>query len=520
MNGISEKPNGTDSLFELLALKTLVTFSTAKMLRGGSRLLPQIVVGATTLLLGAYLWSSHFASRALGPDYTRIIEWESGESENGHASGGLRIVVFGGGDIATPSRASWQIGAPSAGWTDILCLQLDCKTYLSYMPATDNHGGAIISNSLFEAALSRTSLLDNDTLGELDYSWLAKNYPVPPHQDLLNQVQEFFANPQPQKPPRETLWIFNIGYWDIWNLAALPRKLATHLVETQAQHIFSQLELLYEEAHNNNSIAFSDYYAGMDLTTVHGTAKATLPRAPFRVFIPKLFDISLTPGFESARYKPPRPHNNAEQMRNTAFLTQHWDKVVTNMLNEWVRLPDPEEVDGEKDDLSEIKDADLLLSKKGVKANGISVPPARREAITYDIFSYIRELIIERQLRNADLVDHNGLGSKATVDGYSDVREPCLKQEDVHIYYDGDRSEEGADSDDGWRVCNTPDEHLFWTESTVNRRAIFEIGRRAADLLKRHMQMDTEWLTKAQLPLPSLRRGPDGVPLIAEIFEA
>ncbi|KAI0843663.1 hypothetical protein F5Y06DRAFT_302752 [Hypoxylon sp. FL0890] len=522
MSDISEKTDSTDSLFELLALRTIVAFSTAKVLRGGSRLLPQIAVGATTLLFGSYLWSSHFASRSLGPNYNRIVEWEAGESENGHVGGGLRVVVFGGGDIATPSRASWQIGGPNAGWTDILCLQLDCNTYLSYVPVADNDEGAVVSNSLFEAALARTSSLDNETLVGIDYSWIAKNYPVPSHQDLLHQVEAFLANPRPQQPPRETLWVFNVGFWDIWSLAALPRKLAMHLVETQAEHVFAQIELLYEEAHNNNSIAFSDYYAGTDMAPGHSepTVKTTLPRAPFRVFIPRLFDISLTPGFEGARYKPPRPHTKAEQMRNAALLTQHWDKVINDMLSEWMHLPDPEEVNGENDDLSEIKDADLLFSKKSIKVGRASVPRARREAVTYDIFSYVRELIIERQLRNADLVDYDGLGLMAMADGYSDVREPCLKRDDTLTCDDVDASNEGAEDDDGWSVCNAPDEHLFWTEFTINRRAVFEVGKRAADLFSRHMQMDAEWSRKAHLQLPSLRESPEGVPLRAESFEA
>ncbi|OTA90630.1 hypothetical protein M434DRAFT_33487 [Hypoxylon sp. CO27-5] len=128
MDSVPEKPVVTDSLLELIALKTLVTISTAKVLRGGSRLLPQIAVGLTTLLLGAYLWSSHYASRALSPDYTRVVDWKPGEGENSHVGGGLRIVVFGGGDIATPSKASWQIKGPNADWTDILCLQASLGT--------------------------------------------------------------------------------------------------------------------------------------------------------------------------------------------------------------------------------------------------------------------------------------------------------------------------------------------------------------------------------------------------------
>ncbi|KAI2464599.1 hypothetical protein F4781DRAFT_412480 [Annulohypoxylon bovei var. microspora] len=491
MEYILEKPHSTHSLFELLTLKALVTFGTAKVLRGGSRLLPQIAVGATILLFGSYLWSSHFISRTANPDYA--IEWDVGETTIGGVGGGLRIVVFGGGDITTPNRASWKADGPTSAWTDILCLQLNCNLYLSLIPLTDSDGGAIVSNSLFEAALARSSTTDDDTTAGLDYSWLAQNYPAPSCQDLLHQVEAFLASPQPRNPPRETLWVFNIGFWDIWSLSALPRKVATRLIETQAQHILSQIEILYEEAHKDDSVAFSDYYADMDLDDMHAT-DSSLHQAPFRIFIPKPFDISMTPGFENVRFTPPLPHMKAEQMRNAVFLTKHWEKVIQGMLNEWMSLPD--------------------LEEKNMMKNGVSVPSARREAITYDISGYIHELIVEHQLRNADLVDHNGLGSMATTEGYVEVWEPCI-QRDYVVYKDENSTEDGT-GDNRWNVCDTPDEHLFWTDFTVNRRTIFEVGKRAAELLKRHMEMDEEWFKKAQLPLSSLRRGSDGEPLRLE----
>ncbi|XXG97499.1 hypothetical protein Hte_003803 [Hypoxylon texense] len=505
---------GTDSTLELLSLKAAVSIGTAKILRGGSRLLPQLAVGVTILLFGAYLWSSKYIGYTLSHDYTKIVEWDASEQEDGRADGGLRVVVFGGGDVATLSEASWQVEGPNAGWTEILCQQLDCALYLSFIPLIDNEGGAVVSNSLLEAAVTRTLSVDNDTFGGLDYSWLLEQYPIPSHQDLLHQIDAFLASPRPPRPPRETLWVFDIGFWDVWNLAALPRKLATHIIETQMQHVFSYIELLYDEAHNNESVAFSGYYAGVDLET----AISTLPRPSFRIFIPKPFDVSLTPGFESARFAPPPPHTKAEQMRNAAFLTRHWDKVVQEMVNGWIRLPDPEEVNDDDDALSGIKDADLLLNKKNVKIGGISVPPARREAITYDTTGYIQELMVEWQLRNADLVDHNGVGSAAAAEGYSDVWEPCIKRYDV---FDNSRSNSTGNATDStpWSVCEAPEQHLFWTEFTVNRRAIFEIGSRAADVFRRHAEMDTEWLRKSQQPLASLRRGPDGAPLRAENSE-
>ncbi|KAI1454793.1 hypothetical protein F4805DRAFT_304014 [Annulohypoxylon moriforme] len=489
MEYVLEKAHGTHSLFELLTLKALLTFSTTKVLRGSSRILPQIAVGTTILLFGSYLWSSHFASRSVNPDYSRVT-LEAGEVIKGDTGGrGLRVVVFGGGDIATPNRASWKADAPTSAWTDILCLQLNCNPYLSLVPLTDNDEGAFVSNSLFEAALARTSSGDDGTTTGLDYSWLTENYPVPSHKDLLHQVEAFLASPLPRNPPRETLWIFNIGFWDIWSLSALPLKVATRLIETQAQHILSQIEILYEEAHKNDSIAFSDYYNGMGLDFVHAGGKNSLPQAPFRIFIPKPFDISMTPGFNNVRFTPPLPHIKAEQMRNAAFLTKHWDKVIQNMLGEWITLPD--------------------LEEKSVNVNGVPIPSARREAISYDISSYIEELIVEHQLRNADLVDRNGLRLMAMTEGYAEVWKPCIQR---NYAFSGNSTAGNSTENDGWTVCNSPDEHLFQTEFTVSRRTIFEVGRRAAKLLKRHMELDAEWVRKAQLPLSSLRRGPDGEP--------
>lgn len=394
-----------------------------------------------------------------------------------------------------------------------MIVQLNCDLYLSFVQPTDKHGGAIVSNSLLEAALARTLSIENHTLGGLDYSWLAEKYPIPSHLDLLHQINDFIASPRPRDPPRETLWVLDIGFWDIWSLSALPRKLATRLIETQAQQIFSHIELLYNEAHNNESAAFSDYYAGMDLASLNTTK--SLPRASFQVLIPSPFDVSLTPGFESARSTPPAPHSKVEHMRNAAYLTRYWDKVIQDLVNEWVCLPDLEDVDEDKNDLSKIEDADLLLAKRSVTINGIPVPPALREVITYDALGYIRELIVERQLRNADIIDHNGLGSLAADEGYSEVWEPCIKRADT--FDDSNDKNTTDENEDGteWTVCKAPDEHLFWTEFTVNRRAMFEIGKRAAEALKRHAETDAEWLEKSGQPLSSLRKRPDGAPLRA-----
>ncbi|KAI1766818.1 hypothetical protein GGR53DRAFT_463955 [Hypoxylon sp. FL1150] len=510
MEPATECPSREDTSLELLSLKVLVTAGTTKILRGVLRLLPQLALGIAVLLFGAYLWSAKHLEYTFSHDYSKILQWTVGE-EDMRADGGLRVVVFGGGGVATLSEASWLVEGLNAGWTEVFCQQLDCALYLSFVPPNDHEGGAMVSNSLFEAAITRTLSIDNNTFGDLDYSWLVEYYPTPSHQDLLHQIDAFLATPRPTRPPRETLWVLDIGFWDIWSLATLPRKLATRIIETQMQQIFSNLELLYSEAHDNESAAFSDYYASVDLAGADATAP-TLPRAAFRVFIPKPFDVSLTPGFESARFAPPHPHTKAEQMRNAAFLTSHWDKAIQDMITEWVHLPDPEEIKDD-DGLSGLKDTDLLVSKRSVKTSGVIIP-ARREAITYDITSYVQDLMVEGQLRKADIVDHNGLGSTTLTEGYSELWEPCIKRYNVHE--DGSNSTENenrTEDNTRWSVCEAPDQHLFLTEFTVNRRAIFEIGSRAADVFKRHVEMDADWGRRSQEPLLSLRKGPDGAPL-------
>lgn len=123
MEYVLEKFHGTHGLLELLTLKALLAFSTTKFLRGSSRLLPQIAVGTTILLFGSYLWSSHFINRAVNSDYETVAS-EVGVNAKGDVGGrGLRVVVFGGGDIATPNRAPWRVDGPASAWTDVLCLQ-------------------------------------------------------------------------------------------------------------------------------------------------------------------------------------------------------------------------------------------------------------------------------------------------------------------------------------------------------------------------------------------------------------
>ncbi|KAI0137512.1 hypothetical protein BJ170DRAFT_64708 [Xylariales sp. AK1849] len=494
-----------DGLMEGLGLKPLFAFLSAKAVRGGPRLLPQIAICVSILLILTRLLPTRLTDIAFGSSYTKILKWKPTEDyEDGSVGGGLRIVVFGGGDIATPNKApeeqSWN---QDTSWTEILCQQLeDCDAHLSYMPWIDVEGGSLLSNSMYETVLNRIAASPNASAGPgIDYTWLSDHYPVPSRlPDLEGQIDAFLATTPPRHPPRETLWVFNYGYWDIWKLAAIPRVEAMELLELQVEHLFSQIEVLYQQARTEDSIAYSDFYTILANTSAPPSENTTavvldVPPEPFRIFIPSLFDISLTPGFETVRFNPPFPHSRAEEMRNAAYLTDQWEQLVAAMIRDWIATPDPV-VTGTSNET-------ILVEKRDASGNQVFVPNARREAITYDTPKYIREQIVERQLRDAEVQDHNGWGNKPEKDGYLDVREPCmpLNMAENATATATVSAKKRTESEQAVLpvvegMCSTPDEHLFWTEFTVGQRTINQIGQSAAKRYKVHVQKGGQWLKK------------------------
>ncbi|CAJ2510923.1 Uu.00g065480.m01.CDS01 [Anthostomella pinea] len=399
----------------------------------------------------------------------------------------------------------------------------------------------MVSNSLFATSLGHVvsqqdEVTDSNAGAKPDYSWVAEHYPVPTHQDLVGQIDAFLATPRPQRPPRETLWIFNFGYWDVWHLAALPRKLATAVLESEAHQLWSSIELLYQKAQDSESVAFSDYYLDTNLDPA-ATQSGAHPRAPFRILIPRFFDISLAPGFEAHRPEPPHPHTRAEQMRNAAFLTQFWDAIIVDLVDEWLDLPDPET--WTDDDVVDIDVVNAVVAKRGEtitaverggNSEGLLIPLPRREAMTYDMSRYLRELMVDRQLRDADLVDHNGLGTRPVDEGFAEVWQPCVQGEfaltNTDSVADGsDTAQKGELMDKeisaiDEELCAESREHLFWTGFTVNQRAINEIGKRAAAQFLRAARADAEWAMKSQLRLPPMHMDQEGRGYTAREFRA
>lgn len=479
----------SNNVLEKLGLRALFTFFSLKALRGGPRLLPQIAICVMLLLILTRLLPTRLSDIAFGSSYTKTLKWRPNEGDDdGSIGGSLRIVVFGGGDVGSPNTTPGNT-YQSTSWTDVLCRELGCSTHISHMPHIGTKGGSLVSNALYEAVLNRTV---NSTIGEpgaaLNYSWLPEQYPVPTAlPDLHQQVDQFLASHRPKHPPRETLWVFSFGYWDIWKLSALPRDLAKDMLDVQATYVFAQIEKIYNASQSEKSVAYSNFYTFLNTTTAPPSDNETavvadVQAAPFRILIPKLFDISLTPGFEKARFEPPSPHSKAEETRNAAYLSQQWDLMIHNKMGEWIDTPYPSNAAVDETPSAKRRDA---------AGNTVFVPYSRREAIEFDFSKYLLEVIVDRQLRNFDITDHNGLGSMPTEEGFVNVEDPCMFLTSSQKVIEDSNTTERADL-----MCEAPQKHLFWTEFTVGQRAIEELGKQAAEHVVEHITADVPWLSK------------------------
>ncbi|GAP92345.1 hypothetical protein SAMD00023353_8000330 [Rosellinia necatrix] len=503
--------------------------------RAGPTLLLKIAFSTMLSVFITYLWYSYKASDFMfSPG--RFIDSNSISNENlteSDATGGLRMVVFGGGDVATPTLSSRD--GQGYAWTEVMCQKLGCDTYISFIPKTEGTGGAVLSNTLLDAAYKHVnaskvgSNKGNKPIG-IDYSWATEQYPKPHQLDLATQIDYFLATPRRQRPPAESLWVFNIGYWDIWYLAALPRGLATEVLNSSIRELFFQIERLYYSTKNSESSAFPGPSPSPEAPVPTGPRPKV--NAPFRIFLTRLFDISLTPGFASKRPKPPSPHSSASQLRNAAFLTEYWNILLEAAVDNWHATPDPES--WSTADAVDIKVVEALAGKRPVEVGwskqrgegkgggggggdhdddddyhhhgsrkhdgGIPSLP-RRQVASYGISQYLRELMIDRQLRDTDLFDGNGLGARPPEDGFLDISTPCALDVAGHgVTGRGEAAAAaGAAAGDGMTVCQEPDNYLFYSAFTVGQRAIHEIGVRAARRFLDQVEATSGWREKARM---------------------
>lgn len=223
----------------------------------------------------------------------------------------------------------------------------------------------------------------------------------------------------------------------------------------------------------------------------------------------------MTPGFATARPKPPHPHSSASQLRNAAFLTNYWNALLEAAADKWVATPDPE--DWSTTDAIDPQVVKALVGKQPLpmdapyqkqhhgwdnsKYDGIITLPYRDFA-SYGISRYLRELMIDHQLRDADLFDHKGLGVQPPEDGFLDITMPCafVKSGEALMEYG-----EVTDAECKTVVCEEPDNYLFYTGFTVGQRAIREIGLRAARRFLDQVEDDSMWREKARV-----RKGREG----------
>jgi hypothetical protein len=149
--------------------------------------------------------------------------------------------------------------------------------------------------------------------------------------------------PQAAEPPHETLWVLNVGVWDVWALSGMPLAIGTPVVEAMAKLLMEQVDRLYEAAQDESSIAWSDITAPGSDEGINGTAplvaRDDAAEDRFTVLLPMLLDPSVYPAWNTDRPRPIPAHSKAEELRNAGMLTSKFNSEVTRHLVNWVKAP-------------------------------------------------------------------------------------------------------------------------------------------------------------------------------------
>lgn len=347
-------------------------------------------------------------------------------------------------------------------------------------PSPDSPAWSVSSKTLYadgvESVLNETAQRSSPGL---DYSYLSTLY-APKWQtlDFKDQVDRFLAMPKPRHAPKETLWVFNFGFWDVWSLSALPIPAGKAAADAMTKDFFEQIERLYEASTDYRSIAWSDINyvpappepepsteigneeppakgptekRGEETAEIEAEseAKAEDTTEYFRLLIPRITDPSLLPGWRDLRAQLPKVHSKAEQMRNSAELTEHWNDRIVDGLVEWVRKENKKageedskeskraepETDGAPS--SPIADAPATqIATQGKKVGKTplqSRPNPVRDGFAYNMANYVLDAMVERQLRNARLRDGSGRGDGPVEEGFRDVTNSCVERVDTAL---------------------------------------------------------------------------------------
>lgn len=319
-----------------------------------------------------------------------------------------------------------------------------------------------------------------------DYYFVSDQYPVPEETpDLEAQIEQFLAQPAPHwsrdhSKTRQTLWVFTFGTWDIWNLAAGPLSIGLDIIDHLTSLIFAQAEVLLREATEGTATAFVVPHSPDGNETGNPTGENDV-LDHFRLIIPKLFDITLTPGWLE-RALAPIPHSKAEQMRNAVALTDEWNQQMNWKLSRWQSNGNGTWLDWDEEDPNPelensargVSGADIPISesrrRRGFRDNSKAKHRQLRVGLQASSAGLILDALTEEELQRTGLRDGNGRGSKPedAAMRFRDVWEPCL-------------GGAGAGGDAERMICDTPDDHLFHDSFTIGSKAAEWIGRAVAE---------------------------------------
>ena len=374
------------------------------------------------------------------------------------------------------------------------------------MPQTDGKSldPSLTSKEMYHLQMSRflSAQLDFSKPG-FNYTFLKEQYPVPTHhRDLEEQVTAFLEMNPPKDPPKETLWIFSFGIWDVWHLAALPRSAGETALDGMTKVLFTQVERLYEASLVETSPAFSDFWGFSEPSLLEkvanrtGIADSRREREVFRLLVPSILDPSLTPAWDSLRPSPPAPHSKAEHVKNAAYLTSRWNANVQEQMDGWKRSrpaqhpPVVVRPANDNDDGDRAEARKRSVSTEDEQDDILVVPYPKKEGRVFDAPGFVLDTIIERQLRSTNLQDHLHAGNRSESEPihYREVKRPCSAdatptQGRMLQVLTGMRT--GADA----QPCKEPGQHLFYTPFTIAARGIREIAGRAADLARRELYL-------------------------------
>lgn len=139
-------------------------------------------------------------------------------------------------------------------------LKLHCSSFLSFVPKGGS-GPGLTSNGLYgkelDALEQRTKTSDLTKSPASNYAFVPEQYPAPAQTpELEAQMRRFLSLPPPAVAPRQTLWVFTFGTWDVWNLAALPRESGKAAVDALVSPLLAGGSALWQGAQSSLDCLF------------------------------------------------------------------------------------------------------------------------------------------------------------------------------------------------------------------------------------------------------------------------